>query len=148
MSVCVCTGAREAPGDVRAETESSTEISVQWSGLSNCRLVNGRITQYRVQYETCSTTETRDYTLGDSEDWNSGGRITLTGLTLTPSTNYIISVAAVNENGDVGLYSDPVTTMTHQCITISAAIMIVTIAPMIQVVVNLLIVSSHVVQLV
>ncbi|CAI8027570.1 hypothetical protein GBAR_LOCUS15747, partial [Geodia barretti] len=44
------TSAREAPGDVRAEAESSTEISVQWSGLSNCRLVNGRITQYRVQY--------------------------------------------------------------------------------------------------
>ena len=121
MSVCVCTGAREAPGDVRAEAESFTDISVQWSGLSNCRLVNGRITQYRVrytakyrvQYETCSTTETRDYTLGDGENWNNGGRVTLTGL--TPSTNYSISVAAVNEKGDVGLYSDPVTTMTQQC---------------------------------
>ena len=119
MSVCVYTGAREAPGDVRAEAESFTEISVQWSGLSNCRLVNGRITQYRVQY-TANDTMTRDYTLGDGESWRSGGLVTLTGL--TPSTNYSISVAAVNENGDVGLYSDPVTTMTHQCITISAAI--------------------------
>ena len=122
MSVCVCTGAREAPGDVRAEAESSTDISVQWSGLSYCRLVNGRITKYRVQYETCSTTETRDYTLGDGENWRSGGRVTLTGL--TPSTNYSTSVAAVNENGDVGLYSDPVTTMTHQCIYLSVALMI------------------------
>ncbi|CAI8032283.1 Receptor-type tyrosine-protein phosphatase delta, partial [Geodia barretti] len=116
------TSAREAPGDVRAEAESSTEISVQWSGLSNCRLVNGQITQYRVQYETYSTTETRDYTLGDGEDWRSGGRVTLTGL--TRSTNYSISVGAVNENGDVGLYSDPVTTMTHQCILLSVALMI------------------------
>ena len=124
MSVCVCTGAREAPGDVRAETESSTEISVQWSGLSNCRLVNGRITQYRVQY-TANDTMTRDYTLGDGENWRSGGRVTLTGL--TPSTNYSISVAAVNENGDVGVYSDPVTTMTHQCITLSVAIMILSL---------------------
>ncbi|CAI8054851.1 Protein sidekick-1, partial [Geodia barretti] len=106
------TSAGEAPGDVRAEAESSTEISVQWSGLSNCRLVNGRITKYRVQYETCSTTETRDYTLGDSENWNSGGRVTLTGL--SPFTNYSISVAAVNENGDVGLYSDPSTVLTLQ----------------------------------
>ena len=124
MSVCVCTGAREAPGDVRAETESSTEISVQWSGLSNCRLVNGRITQYRVQY-TANDTMTRDYTLGDSENWRSGGRVTLTGP--TPSTNYSISVAAVNENGDVGVYSDPVTTMTHQCTTLSVAILILSL---------------------
>ena len=120
--LCVFTGAGEAPGDVRAEAESPTEISVQWSGLSNCSLANGRITQYRVQYETCSTTETRDYTLGDGENWRSGGRVTLTGL--TPSTNYSISVAAVNENGDVGVYSDPVTTMTHQCIYLSVALMI------------------------
>ena len=122
MSVCVCTGARETPGDVTAEAESSTDISVQWSGLSNCILVNGQITQYRVQYETCSTTETRDYTLGDSKDWNSEGGVTLTGL--TPSTNYSILVAAVNENGDVGLYSDPVTTMTHQCTTNHASLAI------------------------
>ena len=111
-NACVCIGAGEAPGDVRAEAESPTEISVQWSGLSNCRMVNGRITQYRVQYETCSTTETRDYTLGDSENWNSGGRVTLTGL--SPFTNYSISVAAVNENEDVGLYSDPLTVLTLQ----------------------------------
>ena len=123
MSVCVCTGAREAPGDVIAEAESSTEISVQWSGLSNCRLVNGQITQYRVQYETYSTTETRDYTLGNSENWNSGKRVTLTEL--TPSTNYSISVAAVNENGDVGLYSDPVTTMTRECTTNYASVAII-----------------------
>ena len=109
MSVCVCTGAREAPGDVKAEAESSTEISVQWSGLSNCRLVNGRITQYRVRY-TANDTMTNDYTLGDGENWTSGGRVTLTGL--SRSTNYSISVAAVNENEDVGVYSDPVTTMT------------------------------------
>ena len=65
---------------------------------------------------------TKDYTLGDGENWRSGGRVTLTGL--SRSTKYSISVAAVNENGDVGLYSDPVTTMTHQCITLSVAIMI------------------------
>ncbi|CAI8025246.1 hypothetical protein GBAR_LOCUS14602, partial [Geodia barretti] len=71
--VCVCTGAGEAPGDVRAEAESPTEISVQWSGLSNCRLVNGPITKYRVQFTTNGRTETIDQVLGDGEDWMSGG---------------------------------------------------------------------------
>ena len=108
----VCTGAGEAPWDVRAEAESPTEISVQWSGLSNCRLVNGRITQYRVQFTTNDRAETVDQVLGDGEDWMSGGRVTLTGL--TSLTNYSISVAAVNENGDVGLYSDPLTVVTLQ----------------------------------
>ena len=106
------TGAGEAPGDVRAEAESPTEISVQWSGLSNCRLVNGRITQYRVQFTANGRAETVDQVLGDGEDWMSGGRVTLTGL--TSLTNYSISVAAVNENGDVGLYSDPLTLVTLQ----------------------------------
>ena len=62
---------------------------------------------------TCCTVETRDVELGDGEDWGSGGEMVLTGL--TPDTNSSISVAAVNENGDIGLYSDPLTTTTHQC---------------------------------
>ena len=112
LIVHVFTGAGEAPGDVRAEAESSTEISVQWSGLSNCRLVNGPITQYRVQFTANGRAETVDQVLGDGEDWMSGGRVTLTGL--TSLTNYSISVAAVNENGDVGLYSDPLTVLPLQ----------------------------------
>ena len=43
------TGAREAPGNVTAEAVSSTAISVQWNGLSTCRLVNGFIVSYRVR---------------------------------------------------------------------------------------------------
>ena len=98
---------------MRAEVQSFTEISVQWNGLSNCRLVNGRIIGYRVMLVTCCTAVTRDVELGDGEDWGSDGEMVLTGL--TPNTNYSISVAAVNENGDIGLYSDPVRTTTHQC---------------------------------
>ena len=115
----MCIGAGKAPGDVRAKVQSSTKISVQWNGLSNCRLINGLITGYRVMLVTCCTVETRDVELGDGENWMSGGEMVLTGL--TPNTNYSISVAAVNENGDIGLHSDPLTTMTHQCwrITVS-----------------------------
>ena len=37
----------------------------------------------------------------------------LTGL--TPFTSYSIQVAAVNEEGDVGLYSDPLIRRTSKC---------------------------------
>ena len=121
MSVCGYTGPEEAPGNVRAEAVSSTEISVQWDGLSTCRLVNGLIVSYRVQFtvndnitsedQVNDTTDTRDRELRDGEDWRSGGDILLTGL--TPLTNYSIAVAAVNENGDIGPYSDPVTEFTQ-----------------------------------
>ena len=99
-----------------AEVQSSSEISVQWSGLTNCRLVNGIITKYRVLYTAANSggqEQSEDYTLSDDQNWMSGGEITLTGL--SSSTNYSISVAAVNENGDVGLRSVAVITGTHQC---------------------------------
>ena len=46
-------------------------------------------------------------------EWNvMRAQTSLTGL--TPHTNYSIQVAAVNEQGDVGLYSDPITTQTKE----------------------------------
>lgn len=41
-----------------------------------------------------------------SGDWTVGGQTSLTGL--TPFTTYSIQVAAVNELGHVGVYSDSV----------------------------------------
>ena len=113
MSVCGYADPGEAPGNVTAEIVSSTEISVQWNGLSTCGLVNGLIVMYHIRFETCYVTEIKDRELRDGEDWSSGGDILLTGL--TPFTGYSIGVAAVNENGDIGPYSDPITTLTHQC---------------------------------
>ena len=108
--MCVL-GAGEAPGGVRAEAESSTEISVQWSGLSTCRLVNGNIIKYRVRFRVSGGNETRE--METEGDWKEGGRVVLTGL--IPLSNYSISVAALNQNGDVGPYSDPVTERTQNC---------------------------------
>ena len=108
--MCVL-GAGEAPGGVRAEAESSTEISVQWSGLSTCRLVNGNIIKYRVRFRVSCGDETGE--MEAEGDWKEGGRVVLTGL--IPLSNYSISVAAVNQNGDVGPYSDPVTERTQNC---------------------------------
>ena len=111
--LCVwCAGPGEAPGNVRAEAVSSTEISVQWNGLSTCRLVNGLIVSYRVRITASDRVDVRERELRDGEDWRNGGDISLTGL--TPSSSYSITVAAVNEKGDVGPYSDPVTIHTLQ----------------------------------
>ena len=45
-------------------------------------------------------------------EWNvMNAETSLTGL--TPSTSYSIQVAAINEEGNVGLYSDPLTRQTQ-----------------------------------
>ena len=89
---------------------SSTVISVQWDGLTPCRLVNGLIVKYRVQYtaEPSGVVQSTD----EYGDWDDGGQTSLTGL--TPFTNYSIQVAAVNEQDDVGPYSDPITAQTEK----------------------------------
>ena len=90
---------------------SSTVISVQWDGLSPCSQVNGLIVEYRVQYtaESSGVVQSIDQT----GEWNvTGAEASLTGL--TPYTNYSIQVAAVNEQGDVGLYSGPITRQTPE----------------------------------
>ena len=66
---------------------------------------------YRVQYTgvTSGVVQSKDV---DGE-WNiMGAETSLTGL--TPSTSYSIQVTAVNEEGDVGLYSDPLTRQTSE----------------------------------
>ena len=98
----LCTGTAVAPSNVRATAESSTVISVEWNGLTPCRLVNGLIVKYTVQY----TIED----VAHSEFWTSGGQ----ALTRLTSTNYSIQVAAVNDQGHVGVYSDPVTVETRE----------------------------------
>ena len=105
-------GSTAVPGNVSATALSSTVISVQWSGLSHCRLVNGLIVKYRVQWRSQESGGLVESTKEVSGNWSSGGETALTGL--TPSTNYSISVAGVNQQGDVGVYSQPVTVRTLQ----------------------------------
>ena len=106
----LCTDATVAPSNVRATAESSTVISVQWDGLTPCRLVNGLIVQYRVQYTARSDGMTQSIDQTAAGDYRSGAETSLTGL--TPFTTYSIRVAAVNEEGDVGLFSMPRMTLT------------------------------------
>ena len=103
-------GSTAVPGNVSATALSSTVISVQWSGLSHCRLVNGLIVKYRVQWRAQESDGLVESIKEVSGNWSSGGETALTGL--TPFTNYSISVAGVNQQGDVGVYSQPVTVRT------------------------------------
>ena len=103
-------GAAVAPRNVMATVVNSTVISVQWDGLTPCRLANGLIVKYRVQYTSESSDEVQS--TDESGDWDDGGQTSLTGL--TPFTTYSIQVAAVNEQDDVGPYSDPITLQTEE----------------------------------
>ena len=100
-----------SPRNVRATVASSTVISVQWDGLSLCSQVNGLIVEYKVQYTAESSGVIQS--IDQSGEWNvTGAEASLAGL--TPYTNYSIQVAPVNEDGDVGLYSDPITRQTPE----------------------------------
>ena len=107
----ISTGATVAPRSVTATVVSSTVISVQWDGLDPCRHVNGLIVLYRVQYTEVASgvVQSKDV----AGEWNvMNAETSLTGL--TPSTSYSIQVAAVNVEGDVGLYSHPLTRQTSK----------------------------------
>ena len=107
----ISTGATAAPRSVTATVLSSTVISVQWDGVDPCRHVNGLIILYSVQYTEVASgvVQSKDV----AGEWNvMNADTSLTGL--TPSTSYSIQVAAVNEEDDVGLYSDPITRQTSK----------------------------------
>ena len=104
MYVYVCTGPVIPPANVMATVVNSFSITVQWNAPSNpCRAINGLITSYSIRY-TIQPNGIPETTLQSD--------ITLTEL--TPFTEYSIKVAAVNENGDVGVYSEPEVVMTDE----------------------------------
>ena len=83
---------------------SSTIITVQWDGLTPCTQVNGLTVEYRVKYTADSSAIVQS--VNHPGKWNvKDAEVSLTGL--TSFTNYSIQVAAVNEQGDIGQYSDP-----------------------------------------
>ena len=84
---------------------SSTNITVQWENVI-CEAINGNITSYRIRYTALPNG------MPQTIDQTEGLEITLTGL--TPFTNYSIEVAAVNEEGDVGVYSKPQYAVTKE----------------------------------
>ena len=90
---------------------SSTVITVQWDGPILCRHVNGRIVLYRVQYTEVASGVVNSINV--TGEWNvMDAETSLTGL--TPFTDYSIQLAAVNEEGEVGVYSDPLVRRTDE----------------------------------
>ena len=71
--------------------------------------MNGLIVKYRVEYTANGRTQSTEEA---TDDPRSGAETTLTGL--TPFTTYSIRVAGVNEEGDIGVYSDPITEQTEE----------------------------------
>ena len=88
------------PTYVRVSEVTSSSITVQW-GPVDCIHRNGDITSYSVQYGEVEPES------GLQEVANR--RATITGL--TPSTEYAVSAAAINNNG-TGVYSDEVVQKT------------------------------------
>ena len=87
---------------------NSTVISVTWDHLRACRagshfLANLSDLNFTVRYATVH--QTKDLFATTSEALLIG---------LIPFTYYTIKVAAVNESGDVGPYSYPITVQTHE----------------------------------
>ena len=97
----------------RATAQSSSSISVQWNGLTPCKDVNGLIVEFRVQYRELPSGPvlTLPHSV-QSEMWNMPVEVSLTGL--TPFTNYSIQAAPVNDQNQVGSYSDTVVTQTQE----------------------------------
>ena len=114
------TGAAAAPANVEAMVINSTSITVQWKRLSPCRDINGIITMYKIEYQAqpsdtkCknSAVDFKNLTTMVPGVFNNGGETTLSGL--MAYTTYSIQVAAVNEQGDVGVFSEPVTPTTSE----------------------------------
>ena len=87
---------------------SSTVISVKWDHLGACRAgshlsANNSVLNAIVEYTTVHQMK---------ELFATTSAALLIGL--NPFTNYTIKVAAVNESGDVGPYSYPITVQTHE----------------------------------
>ena len=83
---------------------TSSTITVQW-GAVNCIHRNGDITGYTVRYGVQESRITQtESVLGSATT-----EATISGL--TPSTSYVIDIAAVNSAG-IGVYSDPLTVET------------------------------------
>ena len=91
-----------APNSVRVSEVTSSSITVQWGSVS-CIHRNGDITGYRIRAMTSGEND-RIGTVGDVRE------ATISGL--IPSTEYTVSVAAVNSQ-DTGPYSDGIVTSTN-----------------------------------
>ena len=82
-------------------------ITIAWDAV-NCTERNSNITGYVVRYTPPSTSGNDSVMVAGTG--GAGGMVTIDGL--APSTQYSIQVAAVNSNGDVGVFSTALSVQT------------------------------------
>ena len=114
VTVCIISaGSTAVLGNFRVRAQSSSSISVQWDRLTPCRDINGLIVEFRVQYRALPSGPVQTLSHFAQHDmWNMPVEVSLTGL--SPFTNYSIQAAPVNNQSQVGSFSDTVTTQTEE----------------------------------
>ena len=105
------TGATAPPSSVHATAQSAMSILVQWGPIEPCKERNGNITGYHVRYQASGGSVETEVASGVG---SAGGQVLLEGL--TPFTNYSIQVAAVNNQSDVGVFSEHVVLQTGEVV--------------------------------
>ena len=95
---------------MKVTTLNSTAIYVTWGRIDICRTGNGLIVGYRVQYRAETESSVQSVDRPGARD--NGGNVYIAGL--TPFTVYYVQVAAVNEIGDVGVFSNPKAVLTAE----------------------------------
>ena len=94
-----------APRNVSIATKSPTEVTITWIEV-NCVQQNSEILKYSVQYG--KEIESGSRTVAESTE------LSFTAVALTPATQYSFEVAAVNNIGQTGVYSPPLTVSTDE----------------------------------
>ena len=92
---------------VRAMEINAARITIAWDAI-NCTERNSNITGYVVRCSPPSSGGIDSVTVAGTGD--AGGRATIDRL--APSTQYYIRVAAVNSDGDVGVFSTDLSVVT------------------------------------
>jgi len=86
---------------------ASTSITIAWDAV-NCIKRNSDITGYVVRFTPPSTSGNDSVLVAGMG--GAGGMVTIDGL--DPSTQYSIQVAAVNSDGNIGIFSTALSVQT------------------------------------
>ena len=101
------TGSSAPPQNVKTSVQTSTAIFVSWNPITNCSDINGNITGWLVRYS-----DSNNYTQLIPGSNQESGNTTLVGLLF--HTTYWIQVAAVNSDGHIGVFSEPIMSTTME----------------------------------
>ena len=103
----VYTGSSAPPQKVMVTVQTSTSIFVFWNPITNCSDINGNVTGWLVRYS-----DSNNYTRLIPGSNQESGNTTLVGLLF--HTTYWIQVAAVNSDGHIGVFSEPIMATTME----------------------------------